>query len=257
MSSAYTLSIQTQVIIYCYFRIIQEHIALAEALPMLKTYNGNSWVPILVTSPAETGTSTGTKMTVPSTAKEKDHVLKGMIEASSLICLMALHNEHHTYLYRPSKSECQRKNSSNMALLAFSDLREVEPYTKSEENNVMLHRLKIRVVDDEDDQFTDYNDKGFVIVDAQGHMNGNHNHLSDFKGDFGWRLCYFGGGNMEAELLAKNDIGTEFKKQSDVMISVGENRQEIIPSSREVSLLLPKLILLTPEELDRTYSTAI
>ncbi|GJU54261.1 ribonuclease H-like domain-containing protein, partial [Tanacetum coccineum] len=33
--------------------------------------NGNSWVPIPVTSPAETGTSTGTKMTVPSTAEEK------------------------------------------------------------------------------------------------------------------------------------------------------------------------------------------
>ncbi|GKF22367.1 hypothetical protein Tco_0074689, partial [Tanacetum coccineum] len=33
--------------------------------------NGNSWVPIPVTSPAETGTSTRTKMTVPSTAKEK------------------------------------------------------------------------------------------------------------------------------------------------------------------------------------------
>ncbi|GJU95115.1 RNA-directed DNA polymerase, eukaryota, reverse transcriptase zinc-binding domain protein [Tanacetum coccineum] len=33
--------------------------------------NGNLWVPIPVTSPTETGTSTGTKMTVPSTVEEK------------------------------------------------------------------------------------------------------------------------------------------------------------------------------------------
>ncbi|GKA48356.1 hypothetical protein Tco_0741314 [Tanacetum coccineum] len=33
--------------------------------------NGNSWVPIPVTTPSETGTSTGTKMTMPSTIEEK------------------------------------------------------------------------------------------------------------------------------------------------------------------------------------------
>ncbi|GJU20975.1 hypothetical protein Tco_1154317 [Tanacetum coccineum] len=33
--------------------------------------NGNSWVPIPVTSPSETGTSTATKMTMPSTTEEK------------------------------------------------------------------------------------------------------------------------------------------------------------------------------------------
>ncbi|GKB02226.1 hypothetical protein Tco_0830315 [Tanacetum coccineum] len=33
--------------------------------------NGNSWVPIPVTTPSETGTSTATKMTMPSTAEEK------------------------------------------------------------------------------------------------------------------------------------------------------------------------------------------
>ncbi|GJX37640.1 hypothetical protein Tco_0250943 [Tanacetum coccineum] len=33
--------------------------------------NGNSWVPILVTTPSETGTSTATKMIVPSTIEEK------------------------------------------------------------------------------------------------------------------------------------------------------------------------------------------
>ncbi|GKB87557.1 hypothetical protein Tco_0959829 [Tanacetum coccineum] len=33
--------------------------------------NGNSWVPIPVTTPSETGTSTATKMTVPSTSEEK------------------------------------------------------------------------------------------------------------------------------------------------------------------------------------------
>ncbi|GJT43243.1 putative ribonuclease H-like domain-containing protein [Tanacetum coccineum] len=55
--------------------------------------NGNSWVPIPVTSLAETtGTSTGTKMTVPSTAEEKT-CKKNDVKARSLL-LMALPNEH-------------------------------------------------------------------------------------------------------------------------------------------------------------------
>ncbi|GKA76060.1 hypothetical protein Tco_0782438 [Tanacetum coccineum] len=54
--------------------------------------NGNSWVPIPVTSPAETGTSTGTKMTVPSTAEGKT-CKKNDVKARSLL-LMALPNEH-------------------------------------------------------------------------------------------------------------------------------------------------------------------
>ncbi|GJU57248.1 hypothetical protein Tco_1235014, partial [Tanacetum coccineum] len=54
--------------------------------------NGNLWVPIPVTSPAETRTSTGTKMTVPSTAEEKT-CKKNDVKARSLL-LMALPNEH-------------------------------------------------------------------------------------------------------------------------------------------------------------------
>ncbi|GJU56383.1 putative ribonuclease H-like domain-containing protein [Tanacetum coccineum] len=54
--------------------------------------NGNSWVPIPVTSPSETGTSTGTKMTVPSTAEEKT-CKKNDVKARILL-LMALPNEH-------------------------------------------------------------------------------------------------------------------------------------------------------------------
>ncbi|GJZ51245.1 hypothetical protein Tco_0605760 [Tanacetum coccineum] len=54
--------------------------------------NGNSWVHIPVTSPAETGTSTGTKMAVPSTAEEK-MCKKNDVKAKSLL-LMALPNEH-------------------------------------------------------------------------------------------------------------------------------------------------------------------
>ncbi|GKF34216.1 hypothetical protein Tco_0107416, partial [Tanacetum coccineum] len=54
--------------------------------------NWNSWVPIPVTSPAETGTSTGTKMTVPSTAEEKT-CKKNDVKARILL-LMALPNEH-------------------------------------------------------------------------------------------------------------------------------------------------------------------
>ncbi|GJX96442.1 hypothetical protein Tco_0352240 [Tanacetum coccineum] len=54
--------------------------------------NRNSWVPIPVTSPTESGTSTGTKMTVPSTAEEKT-CKKNDVKARSLL-LMALPNEH-------------------------------------------------------------------------------------------------------------------------------------------------------------------
>ncbi|GJY04663.1 hypothetical protein Tco_0370603 [Tanacetum coccineum] len=60
--------------------------------------NGNSWVPIPVTSPAETGTSTGTKMTVPSTAEEKT-CKKNDVKARSLL-LMALPNEHQLTFYQ-------------------------------------------------------------------------------------------------------------------------------------------------------------
>ncbi|GKB53869.1 ribonuclease H-like domain-containing protein [Tanacetum coccineum] len=54
--------------------------------------NGNSWVPIPVTTPSETGTSTATKMTMPSTTEEKT-CKKNDIKARSLL-LMALPNEH-------------------------------------------------------------------------------------------------------------------------------------------------------------------
>ncbi|GJW68687.1 hypothetical protein Tco_0123111 [Tanacetum coccineum] len=52
---------------------------------------GNSWVPIPVT-PSETGTSTATKMIVPSTIEEKT-CKKNDVKARSLL-LMALPNEH-------------------------------------------------------------------------------------------------------------------------------------------------------------------
>ncbi|GJV17397.1 retrovirus-related pol polyprotein from transposon TNT 1-94 [Tanacetum coccineum] len=54
--------------------------------------NGNSWVLIPVTTPSETGTSTGTKMTMPSTIEEKT-CKKNDVKARSLL-LMALPNEH-------------------------------------------------------------------------------------------------------------------------------------------------------------------
>ncbi|GKA02251.1 hypothetical protein Tco_0674916 [Tanacetum coccineum] len=53
---------------------------------------GNSWVPIPVTTPSETGTSTATKMTVPSTSEEKT-CKKNDVKARSLL-FMALPNEH-------------------------------------------------------------------------------------------------------------------------------------------------------------------
>ncbi|GKD20129.1 hypothetical protein Tco_1221832 [Tanacetum coccineum] len=54
--------------------------------------NGNSWVPIPVTTPSETGTSIATKMTMPSTIEEK-MCKKNDVKARSLL-LMALPNEH-------------------------------------------------------------------------------------------------------------------------------------------------------------------
>ncbi|GJV72916.1 ribonuclease H-like domain-containing protein [Tanacetum coccineum] len=54
--------------------------------------NENSWVPIPVTTPSETGTSTATKMIVPSTIEEKT-CKKNDVKARSLL-LMALPNEH-------------------------------------------------------------------------------------------------------------------------------------------------------------------
>ncbi|GJY02567.1 ribonuclease H-like domain-containing protein [Tanacetum coccineum] len=54
--------------------------------------NGNSWVPIPVTTPPESGTSTTTKMIVPATIEEKT-CKKNDVKARSLL-LMALPNEH-------------------------------------------------------------------------------------------------------------------------------------------------------------------
>ncbi|GJZ02149.1 hypothetical protein Tco_0520110 [Tanacetum coccineum] len=54
--------------------------------------NGNSWVPIPVTTPPETGTSTTIKMTLPATIEEKT-CKKNDVKARSLL-LMALPNEH-------------------------------------------------------------------------------------------------------------------------------------------------------------------
>ncbi|GKC04546.1 hypothetical protein Tco_0996156 [Tanacetum coccineum] len=54
--------------------------------------NGNSWVPIPVTKPSETGTSIATNMTVPSTIKENT-CKKNDVKARNLL-LIALPNEH-------------------------------------------------------------------------------------------------------------------------------------------------------------------
>ncbi|GKF04243.1 hypothetical protein Tco_0034911, partial [Tanacetum coccineum] len=54
--------------------------------------NVNSWVPIPVTTPSETGTSTATKMIMPLTTEEKT-CKKNNVKARSLL-LMALPNEH-------------------------------------------------------------------------------------------------------------------------------------------------------------------
>ncbi|GKC04797.1 hypothetical protein Tco_0996407 [Tanacetum coccineum] len=63
-----------------------------DRLGQLEEENGNSWVPNPVTTPSETGTSTTTKMTMPSTTEEKTYK-KNDVKARSLL-LMALPNEH-------------------------------------------------------------------------------------------------------------------------------------------------------------------
>ncbi|GJU83254.1 ribonuclease H-like domain-containing protein [Tanacetum coccineum] len=65
--------------------------------------NGNSWVPIPVTTPPETGTSTTTKMTLPATIEEKT-CKKNDVKARSLL-LMALPNEHQLTFDHASNSE--------------------------------------------------------------------------------------------------------------------------------------------------------
>ncbi|GKE40483.1 hypothetical protein Tco_1463888, partial [Tanacetum coccineum] len=93
--------------------------------------NGNSWVPIPVTSPAETGTSTGTKITVPSTAEEKT-CKKNDVKARSLL-LMAVPNEHQLSFnqYDDAQSMLQRL-VSRLAILGV--------ITPSEDLNVKFLR---------------------------------------------------------------------------------------------------------------------
>ncbi|GJR29092.1 hypothetical protein Tco_1105324, partial [Tanacetum coccineum] len=69
--------------------------------------NGNSWVPIPVTTP-ESGPSTALKMTVPSTTEEKI-CKKNDVKARSLL-LMALPNEHQLTFnqYADAQSMLQR-----------------------------------------------------------------------------------------------------------------------------------------------------
>ncbi|GKA23969.1 putative ribonuclease H-like domain-containing protein [Tanacetum coccineum] len=55
--------------------------------------NGNSWVPIPVTTPSETGTSTATKMTMPSTTEEKT-CKKNDVKARSSTAHGTLAHEH-------------------------------------------------------------------------------------------------------------------------------------------------------------------
>ncbi|GJS26169.1 hypothetical protein Tco_0486789 [Tanacetum coccineum] len=85
----------TLVIVDDYSREITVVILVRDRCPRGKVENNlkmRNVTPIPVTSPAETATSTGTKMTVPSTAEEKT-CKKNDVKARSLL-LMALPNEH-------------------------------------------------------------------------------------------------------------------------------------------------------------------
>ncbi|GKA54740.1 retrovirus-related pol polyprotein from transposon TNT 1-94 [Tanacetum coccineum] len=88
--------------------------------------NGNSWVPIPVTT-LESGPSTTLKMTVPSTAKEKI-CKKNDIKARSLL-LMALPNEHQlTFdqyvdaqsMFKVKRSDGANNDDKNLAFLTAS-----------------------------------------------------------------------------------------------------------------------------------------
>ncbi|GKD00416.1 hypothetical protein Tco_1170690, partial [Tanacetum coccineum] len=88
--------------------------ALAK-LPMLKLENGNSWVPVPVTTTPENGTPS-TKMTIPAIAEEKTYK-KNDVKARSLL-LMSLPNEHQLTFdqYEDAQSMLQ-KLVSRLAIL--------------------------------------------------------------------------------------------------------------------------------------------
>ncbi|GJW78698.1 putative ribonuclease H-like domain-containing protein [Tanacetum coccineum] len=75
---------------------IKQHFQIQDYALWEVIENRNSWVPIPVTTPSETGTSTATKMTVPSTIKEKT-CKKNDLKARSLL-LMTLPIEHQLSL---------------------------------------------------------------------------------------------------------------------------------------------------------------
>ncbi|GJT28216.1 ribonuclease H-like domain-containing protein [Tanacetum coccineum] len=74
--------------------------------------NGNSWVPIPVTTPPETGTSTTIKMTLPATIKEKT-CKKNDVKARSLL-LMALPNEHQLTFDQYGDAQSIASNSESL-----------------------------------------------------------------------------------------------------------------------------------------------
>ncbi|GKA19515.1 hypothetical protein Tco_0699430 [Tanacetum coccineum] len=80
-------------------------------------------VPIPVTTPSETGTSTTSKMTVPSTTEEKT-CKKNDVKAKSLL-LMALPNEHQLTFdqlqkLKVKKSASTSNDDKNLAFLTTS-----------------------------------------------------------------------------------------------------------------------------------------
>ncbi|GJT35270.1 ribonuclease H-like domain-containing protein [Tanacetum coccineum] len=107
-----------------YFRI--QDYALWEVIE-----NGNSWVPIPVITPLETGTSTTTKMTVPSTIEEKtckknDYVTTKVILPVLKFVLARLYVIHTVYAFLSTQPKGSQLVHEDLEQLHDDDLEEMD-----------------------------------------------------------------------------------------------------------------------------------
>ncbi|GJR34337.1 putative ribonuclease H-like domain-containing protein [Tanacetum coccineum] len=143
--------------------------------------NGNSWVPIPVTTP-ESGPSTALKMTVPSTTEEKI-CKKNDVKARSLL-LMALPNEHQLTFNQSCANHGMmilERNGSKVEYGIAEHEGKKGIYQKTGKNRSAVMSI------------TAGYDKSKWIVECQGNVWKTWFILSDFK-EFDGGYVTFGGG---------------------------------------------------------------
>ncbi|GJU57623.1 hypothetical protein Tco_1235389 [Tanacetum coccineum] len=138
--------------------------------------NGNSWVPIPVTTP-ESGPSTALKMTVPSTTEEKI-CKKNDVKARSLL-LMALPNEHqltfnqmdhHGWevvmldMINQSWNVSTRHKNGNFA--EYLEHQEVKRHRKLESRRVIIGSKGLKMLHEKEYWVSDDKDEDEEVVDA-------------------------------------------------------------------------------------------